>query len=421
MTPPPVRRAAWIVWAALAASACDGGPQFQRPTTATSEGPIALREGQTLGGPARHLTVEDGPRFSGLAAVLIGSCSGAFVVPAGLIPEADGPAYVLTAGHCLWPAPPSYVGADLPLDPHFTVRFHDFSDSSGAAVEISTTGIAFVTMKGIDLAILQLGASRQALRRKGVVPFVLAEAPLDDGAEIAFAGHPRWTGQDGYAVLAACHQVRRAPLLLEQVWHWYDVEANDCQDAAPGASGSPVFSLASGHVVGVLNTRADENVQPPYPCVLNQPCEAGPDTIRFVPGTNYAIPVHGLGACFDSTGQFDRTGAGCPLDRGVQMQPTVDDVMLAAAPGTTLTAKVPLDAAGLTHYRAAIGPAATTDCRSAASYGPVTAHAAAPEIAATVPGDPGKHVVCVQAGPGPDPTAGWQDLRTPTMVIVTVE
>jgi hypothetical protein len=83
---------------------------------------------------------------------------------------------------------------------------------------------------------------------------------------------------------------------------------------------------------------------------------------------------------------------------------------------------VPLDPAGLTHYRTASGPAATTDCRSAASYGPVTAWLDAPEIAAVVSGDPGLYLVCIQAGPGPDPTAaGWQDLRTPTMVTVTVQ
>jgi len=421
-----MKRAALIVGMLGAVGACDGdggGPAFQRPTTPTSDGPIVLTDGQTVGGPARYLTVDDGPRFSGLATVLYsGGCSGAFVVPAGLDLAADGPAYVLTAGHCVALAPPSSVGADVSLEAREPVRFHYFSDSAGAAVKVPTGPIAFVTMKGVDLALVQLPLSRLQLRDKGVVPFVLADAPVADGAEIAFAGHPARTDPEGYAVLAACHQLRRAPLLLEASWHFFDVEANDCQKAEGGASGSPVFSLSTGRVIAVLNTGVDPHVQPPDPCGLNQPCEAGPDTIHFVPGTNYAIPVDQLGACFDATGAFDRTHAGCPVDRGVQMLPTVDSVTLAAAPGTTLTANVPLDAAGLSHYRAAIGPAATTDCRSAASYGPVTAHAAAAAIAAAVSGDPGHDVVCAQAGPGPDPSGvGWQDLRTPTMVIVTVE
>jgi hypothetical protein len=58
----------------------------------------------------------------------------------------------------------------------------------------------------------------------------------------------------------------------------------------------------------------------------------------------------------------------------------------------------------------------------AASYGPVSAWSDAPEIAAAVSGNAGLYVVRIQAGPGPDPTAaGWQDLRTPTMVTVTVQ
>ncbi len=409
------------MWAALALGGCGGGAKFKRPTTATSEGPIALADGQTVGGPSRFLTVDDGPRFSGLAAMQIGGCSGAFVVPAGLDLDADGPAYLLTAGHCLALAPPNTVGTDISLGGDLSVQFHYFGDSPDAAVKVSTGRIAFVTMKGVDLALIELEASRHALRDEGVVPFVLADAPVDDGAEIAFAGHPRVTNPEGFAVLAACHQLRRAPLLIEHIWHFFDVEANDCQGGSGGASGSPVFSLSSGRVVGVLNTGVDP-VSPPSPCSLSQPCEAGPDTIHFVPGTAYAIPVDALGACFDATGRVDRTRVGCPLDRGVQMQPTADPLTFAAAPGTTLTATVPLDPVDLTHYRAAVGPAATTDCRSATSYGPITDWRAAPEIAATLPGDPGRYVVCVQAGLGPDPTtAGWQDLRTPTMVIAAVE
>jgi hypothetical protein len=412
---------AWIVWAVLATGACDGGSAFQRPTTARSDGPIDLTGGQTVGGAARALTGADGPRFSGLAATEIGACTGAFVVPAELDLDTDGPAYLLTAGHCLALAPPNSVGADVENEARLSVKFHEFADSPEAAVKVSTGRIAFVTMKGVDLALVELAASRHALRERGVVPFVLADAPVDDGAEIAFAGHPRLTNPERFAVLSACRQLRRAPLLLELTWHFYDAEANDCQQAEAGASGSPVFSLSSGRVLGVLNTHAD-TISPANPCSLNQPCEAGPDAIRFAPGTSYAIPVDGLGACFDAAGVIDRARDGCPLDRGVQMRPTVDGVILGAAPGMTLTAKVPLDAGGLTHYRAAFGPAATTDCRSAASYGPVVAWTAAPEIAAVLPRDRGQYVVCIQAGPGADPgAAGWQDLRAPTLINVRIE
>ena len=178
-----MKPAASIVGAVLVAGGCDGGAAFQRPTTASSEDEIALPEGQPVGGPARPLTGADGPRFSGLAAMQIGACSSAFVVPAGLDLDTDGPAYLLTAGHCLALAPPNSVGADVSPEAHLSAQFHYFGDAPDAAVAVSTGRIAFVTMKGVDLALVELEASRHALREKGVVPFVLAEAPVDDGAD----------------------------------------------------------------------------------------------------------------------------------------------------------------------------------------------------------------------------------------------
>jgi hypothetical protein len=220
--------------------------------------------------------------------------------------------------------------------------------------------------------------------------------------------------------MAACRQLRQVPLLLEGGFHWYDAAANDCQGVEFGASGSPILSLATGMVVGVLNTKA-ETGSPYDPCGLNQPCEAGPMYVDFYLGTNYAIPTTGLDACFDATGRFQVALDGCPLDRGVQMKALVPRLQLPAVPGASLPVDVPLSAEGLSHYRTAVVRAATDDCRDESAYGPVVALADAPAVAATVPGDPGISLLCLQAGRGPDPTAGgWQDARTPTVVAIEV-
>jgi hypothetical protein len=264
-------------------------------------------------------------------------------------------------------------------------------------------------MKGVDLAFVELATTRLALRRAGVVPFVLADAAPADGEAIAFAGYPSLQP----ASLAACHLLRRVPWLLEDPFHWYGAEANDCQGIAEGASGSPVFSLATGQVVAVVNTKAEGGTST---CTLNQPCEAGSGALDFEEGTNYAISVVGLRSCFDDQGVLELSADGCPLDRGTQMQPQKMNLIITAAPGQPVAVNVALTPQGLTHYRYAAGPAATTDCRAPELYGAVQAYADAPQIQATVPGDPGFDLLCVQAGVGPDPTGpGWQraDRATP--------
>jgi hypothetical protein len=404
------------------AAACDD--EVPRPIAAASVGPIELPDGQTVGGAARRLGVEDGPRFSGIATIALegGTCSGSFVVPPGIDLERDGPAYLLTAGHCLLgaEAAPNQIEFDVALGPRPDgVRFRHFADSPGAATVVQAERLMFATLKGVDLAIVELVPSRRALRAAGVVPFVLAETASADGDDIAYAGHPQLADPLAPAVLGACRQLRRATLVLEAQFHWWDVAVNMCQGTGPGASGSPVFALATGEVVGVLNTGVQVGEASPA-CAINHPCEAQPAS-QSVEGASYAIPVHGLGGCFDADGRFDRRRDTCPLDRDVQMQPTRGRIVLAPNPGGTVTLSEPLGARGLTHYRTLAGPADALDCRAPSGYGPVVARSDAPSLVASVAGDPGEYLLCVRAGAGADDGAGWQDAGTPTVLRITID
>ena len=398
-----MRVPAACVWsAAVVGVAC--GDFLPRPTEPTSVGPIELPGGQTVGGPPRLLETADGPRFSGVAAYNGRQCSGAFVVPSALDLATDGPAYVLTAGHC-----PLGPGADpnavvLSSTQQSFSQFRDFDDSPAAAVEVGGKLVAFASLKGADLALIELAFSRKALRRRGVVPFVLSDQPTTPDEEIAFAGHPFGSP----ALLSACRFEARVPMLLEAPFHFFDAEANQCAGVRSGASGSPIFSLGTGKVVAVLNTTAEPGSG--AECALGRPCEAGPSALVFREGTSYAIPVSGLGACFDASGRLDVTRAACPLDRGNQMLPAVRQITMPATPGMPLAIQVSLENAELTHYRYLVGPAASTNCRDASRYGPVVRWTDAPAIEATVAGEPAIHLVCILAGPGPDPSAaGWQD------------
>ena len=406
--------------AAAVAAGCGEEGRVPQPTEPSSVGAIALPDGLTIGGPPMQLGVADGPRFSGIALINLDgfTCSGSLVVPATLDLATDGPAYLLTAGHCLLTlgGPPNDIVGDTRLDPPTnSVRFRYFGDSTGAATEVGATRFLFATLKGADIGIVELAPTRLELRRAGVVPFVLSDEAGVDGEAIAYAGYPGSAGPFSPAVLGACRQLRKVPLVLEAGFHSYDAIANDCQGLLGGASGSPVLSLATGKVIGLHNTHAEEGG---VPCAHNHPCEGG---VNISEGTAYAIPTAGLGACFGPAGRFDVTLGGCPLDRDIQVEPLVSRVDLTAAPGGAIPFEVMLGARGLSHYRAAVVPAATGDCRDAGAYGPVLALAEAPSAAATVAGDPGIALLCLQAGLGPDPTgAGWQDARTPTVIQVAV-
>jgi hypothetical protein len=399
------------------------GGDVPRPTEPSSLGPILLPAGQTVGGPARSLDKDDGPRFSGLAMVRVNDwiCSGSLVVPASLDLMVDGPAYLLTAGHCALGSGgrPNDVILSTDLDPTRSraVQFRYFADSADASTTVNARRIVFASLKGADMAILELEPTRLELRSMGVVPFVLADQPTGVGDEIAFAGYPNLMP----ALLAACHMLRRVSALIEAPFHFYDSETNDCQAIAGGASGSPVFSLATGKVQAVLNTTAESGN---YPCHLDQPCEVSGSALNVELGTSYAVPVPGLAACFDAAGVFDMSAAACPLDPGNQMQPALapgnGELDIPAVAGSLAAASIPLDPQGLTHYRYALGPAATTECRDPGRYGSVIAYADAPTIAATVPGDPGINLLCLRAGPSPNPDGGaWQDSTRPTVLAVT--
>jgi hypothetical protein len=416
------------VWLAFAlgflCSACDSGVVLDvpRPTGAVSVGPIVLTGGQTVGGPSRQLTVADGPQFSGIGLWTISGsgCTGSLVVPSADLPADDGPAYLLTAGHCgQVPFPgPDEVLRDVDLaGAQTSVNFRYFADSEAAATRVNPATARFVTMKGLDLSIIELVPTRAQLRAAGVVPFVLSDQPTADGEAIAIAGHPNaWP-----ATLTACPFERRLPLLLEGGYHSFDGEADECQGIADGSSGSPVFSMATGEVVAVLSTIAQTAVSGPIDyCKTDHPCEVTSAGVAYATGTIYAGGVSGLVKCFDADGTLDLALSSCPLDRGVQMLPSPDSFLLTAS-ATPAPVNVALDANGLTHYRYVFAPAGTVDCRQADGYGAVVAWADAPTITLTPPSAASVGLLCIQAGMGADPSTGWQDLATPTIVMVTVQ
>lgn len=174
-------------------------------------------------------------------------------------------------------------------------------------------------------------------------------------------------------------------------------------------------------MVAVQNTVA-EPLLGFSPCQLDHPCAVSAAGTGFVEGTVYAMPVVGLADCFDGDGRFERTLPTCPLDHGIQMQPTSGAFLgMIAQPGTALPVNLELRANGLSHYRQRTVAVGSDDCRGTTGYGPVLTLSNAPSATTMIPGDPGEYLLCIQAGTGPDPSApGWQAPNQPTVVVLSV-
>jgi len=285
--------------------------------------------------------------------------------------------------------------------------------------------VAYSTMKGRDVALLELDATAGELIERGIQPLRISDLPPQTPFELHVAGVPVTGVPPSAAYLReeSCLAVDRADL-REFIWHFNDAIANACQDVYGGGSGSPVFAGGERVIVALMNST---NIGGVTPCALGAPCEVRPDGMVMNADTSYATPVDGLGACFGADGRFDLTAAGCPLDDGRQLlltgfppQPiqtssiSPEGLAIPAAWNTTVAGDLP-------YYRYKTGLAGATDCRAAEGYGPVVARAEADLIVDPLPPEEGVYVLCLQAGDTPAVDNAWQPLKWATQVWAEID
>lgn len=354
-------------------------------------------------------------RFNGAA-----TCTAAFIDAGG---GPDAPAYLISNGHCAQEWDDNAVYIDLPGN-GMTAVFNHFIDTTDAAVEAPADRVAYSTMKGRDLAIIELAATVGELAQQGITPIPLAAAAPEAPFTARVIGAPSTGVPAGIAYLREewC-TVSGTADLFEFIWHFDDTWRTGCQDIYGGSSGSPVFAADGEAIVALINTT---NLGGVTPCAAGVPCEAGPDGTALRPNTSYAIPVAGLGACF-SDGRFDLTLNGCPLDDGVQLtisgtpaqpiQPTVEGTDGQTRPATwnaILSGTLP-------YYRYKIGPAGAVDCHIEAGYSEIIPLANRQTIDEPLPATDGSEVLCVVAGNSPTVDESWQPVAAATIVRAEID
>ncbi len=378
------------------------------------------------------------PRYPGAASTLlindgsldhlrgVGRFQGTSACTAVLIDTGsnDAAAVILTNGHCAQQWSAAEVLQNEPAA-DMQMIFNYFANTRAVQVTVPAARVLYSSMKGRDIALVELAATQGDLLARDIFPFPLAAAPLEGAPEVEVLGAPtaELPSDEAYLRHEQCRANGRVSL-LEYEWQFNDAYRLDCQDIYGGSSGSPLFAGDTIEIFGLINTTS---IGGRTPCYLNAPCEITPGGVTFRPDTAYATPVDGLAACFGEDGRFNLTLAGCPLDNGRQLtisgypRQAVNPSLTqpdGSAPQTSWNATLRGD---LPYYRYKIGPLAATDCRRGEGYSDVQLLAARPSIDDPLPQTEGHYVLCLLAGPGPQLDSTWQQPQHATAARIAID
>jgi uncharacterized protein (TIGR03437 family) len=336
------------------------------------------------------------------------TCTGSLIDPSGL-GATDSKAWLLTAGHCISLEPYGVI-RNQPLTAQVTFKF--FVDTPPAnRVPVRTRATGWATMKGIDLALVELDATLGDLASQGIRPLRLASSAPEAGRAVF------WAGISGSPIPSQLQFVRlgRCTLgadvqLLEGSWIWNGDLSNNCPDLYAGASGSPLFDAATGEVIGVISTSTLLNFEqgPDYDCQVNRPCVIRHGRTVMERDTSYAADVQGLPQCFDQANVLDLQRVGCPLDPGYQLtvQSGANEVQPESG-GKPATWDARLSGTQL-YYSYKSFRAGRDTCGNLSGYSVPALVASAPVISDPIGREDGYYFLCVIAGDTSSIDSSWQ-------------
>lgn len=349
------------------------------------------------------------------------NCTGTFIQ---ISDQADAPAYLITNGHCAQDWHPNDVYRDVPAAEGYAATFNYFIDTQDAQVTVPAKTIAYSTMKGRDVAIVELDTTVGELTGQGIQPFAIADtAPAPTSISVFGVPVTNLLPEESFLRREDCSMTGQANL-LEFQWHFFDAFRNTCRDIFGGSSGSPVFVKDSGAVFALINTTT---VGGEFACALGVPCEVTDVGIQMHPNTSYATPIFGISNCFDSEGRFDLDSSNCPLDAGDQLtlegfplsaiQPVITDDSGATHRvtwNTTLTGD-------FTYYRYKTGTVSDVNCRAEDGYSDPIALTKDNLIEEEIPEAEGFYYLCVVAGNSPTVDSTWQAIPNATVVFAHID
>ncbi len=263
------------------------------------------------------LSTAGGRKYNGIGLIDVGYgfCTG-FLFSTGTDPTA--PAYVLTNGHCqgsVSKLPGNHeIIVNRSSNTKFIVNyFHDFKPDR---LTIPVKRLVYGTMKNNDIAILELTKNQQALAKAGIVPLQIATKPPALNEPLIVVGVPSEGIKNELNFLhATTCKTGELASVKEDIYHWKRSIRHRCSIIG-GMSGSPMISLKTNRVVGIINTGVNDNAEKQPQCSLNRPCEVSKNgSIQTFPQENYGQLVDRIPSCFDRRGIFNLAQSTCQLER----------------------------------------------------------------------------------------------------------
>ena len=263
------------------------------------------------------LSATTGRQYNGIGSIEVdyGVCTGFFIFT-GNNPTA--PAYVLTNGHCqgtMSQLPKEHeIIVNRPSNTNFVVNY--FYDYKSERLTIPVKRMVYGTMKNNDIAILELTKTQQELINAGVTPLTVSDRPAQLGEPTLVVGIPSAGVKEKLNFLhAATCQAGGLVNLKEDVYNWKKSIRHHCSIVG-GMSGSPMISLKTNRVVGIINTGVNDNAIKQPQCSLNRPCELGINgVVQTFERENYGQLVDRIPSCFDRSGIFNLRQSQCQLER----------------------------------------------------------------------------------------------------------
>jgi hypothetical protein len=231
-------------------------------------------------------------------------CTASLLDTRGYTNTTNGPAYILTNGHC------ASIIAGTAANTLFKgqMQFNFFHDTLEGGKRYDIYRVNWASLASSDVAIMELNTSLDAVMKDGITPLKLATvAPTKPGA-VQVIGAPAIA--PGLR-LSNCTQEPTKTTLVKYMTVHTDYQKQDCKGIAPGSSGSPVLDAVSGEITGVLSGTT-YGVSPDDLCFWHALC-ADTKTKSILPDqASHSFPVSHLSDCFNS-GRFNIDAVRCTL------------------------------------------------------------------------------------------------------------
>ena len=154
------------------------------------------------------------------------------------------------------------------------------------------------------------------MSKAGINAFQIATKPPALGEPPIVVGVPSEGVKDELNFLhAVTCQAGEFANVKEDIYNWQK-SIRHHYSIVGGMSGSPMISLKTQQVVGIINTGVNDNAAKQPQCNLNRPCEVGKNGfVQTFPQENYGQLVDRIPTCFDRRGIFNLNQSTCQLER----------------------------------------------------------------------------------------------------------